>query len=211
METPRMETSGNDIAAITAFAHEVGQLKRLPRAGWLLAGVRSGESVAEHSFRVAVLAYVIAHQEGAHPEHAAVLGLFHDLTESRTGDVPSVGKVYVREVPPHDVATDQTAALPAALADHIIALVDEHESAVQPDATLEARCSRDADKLDCLLQAREYQAQTGNTQLEPWVTSMADAVATDTGRALATAGIEQDVDRWWREFAANFGHLRRPL
>src|SRR5260370_512152 len=46
-------------------------------------------------------------------------------------------------------------------------------------ASLEARCSRDADKLECLVQAREYQHE-GYTQLEPWITTMADAVTTTT-------------------------------
>ena len=56
---------------VVKFAYETGQLKRLPRAGWLLAGVRDPESVAEHSFRVGVLAYIIAALEGADPDRAA--------------------------------------------------------------------------------------------------------------------------------------------
>jgi putative hydrolases of HD superfamily len=86
----------DDSAAIVAFAYEAGQLKRLPRAGRLLTGIKDPESVADNSFRVAVLAYVIAVKEGANPERAATLGLFHDFPETRTGDIPSVGKPYVR-------------------------------------------------------------------------------------------------------------------
>ncbi|WP_291417451.1 HD family hydrolase [Actinophytocola sp.] len=200
-----MGTSSQDASSIASFAYEVGQLKRLPRAGWLLAGLSNTESVAEHSFRVAVLAYAIAHQEGANPERAAVLGLFHDLPETRIGDVPSVGKPYVRTAPAHQVATDQTTQLPPELAARIVAAIDEHEGAKSPGATLEARCSRDADKLDALLQAREYQVATGNTHLQPWVTSMAEAVTTATGQALAAAAQEVDPGTWWTEFAANFG------
>lgn len=130
-------------------------------------------------------------------------------TETRIGDVASVGKRYVTTADAVQVATDQTGRLPADLAQRITALIAEHESAKTPDATIEAQCSRDADKLECLLQAREYQVQTGNQQLEPWVTSMVDAVRTGTGKALAAAALEVEPGEWWSTFAATFGRPRR--
>lgn len=192
---------------VAKFAYEAGQLKRLPRAGWLLAGIREPESVAEHSFRVGVLAYIIAALEGADADRAAALGLFHDLPETRIGDVPSVGRPYVSTAPPHDVASDQVIELPESLATHIVALIDEHESAKTAAATPESRCSRDADKLDCLLQAREYQSQ-GNQFMQPWIDSMVAAVTTETGKRLAAAAQEVSPGAWWAEFAANFGKKR---
>jgi putative hydrolase of HD superfamily len=195
---------------IARYAFETGQLKRLPRAGWALAGITHGESVAEHSFRVGVLAYVIAVLEGANPDRAAALGLFHDVPETRIGDVPSVGKPYVSTPSAQAIAADQVAGLPETLAQHIVALIDEHESAKESHATAEARCSRDADKLECLLQAREYQAQ-GNPQMQPWIDSMVAAVTTETGKRLAAAAQELSPGAWWAEFAANFDkHSRRP-
>ncbi|MGH3565763.1 MAG: HD domain-containing protein [Pseudonocardia sp.] len=192
---------------VAKFAYETGQLKQLQRAGWLLAGIRHPESVAEHSFRVGVLAYIIAVLEGADPDRAAALGLFHDLPETRIGDVPSVGRPYVTTAAPRDVAIDQVAELPHTLATHIIALIDEHKSANTAAATPESRCSRDADKLDCLLQAREYQSQ-GNQLMQPWIDSMVDAVATETGTRLVAAAQEVSPGAWWAEFAANFGKQR---
>jgi putative hydrolase of HD superfamily len=199
----------DDSAAIVSFAYEAGQLKRLPRAGWLLAGIKDPESVADHSFRVAVLAYVIAIKEGANPERAATLGLFHDFPETRTGDIPSVGRSYVRTTAPDGVIADQTAALPSDLARHLTALIAEHESAKTPHATLESRCSRDADKLDCLIQAREYQAQ-GNQLVQPWIDSMVPAVSTRTGMALAKAAQDLSPSVWWDEFAAAFDTHNPP-
>ena len=196
-----------DIRNVAKFAYEAGQLKRLPRAGWQLAGVGKPESVAEHSFRVGVLAYVIAVLEGADADRAAALGLFHDLPEARLGDVPSVGRPYVTTVAAHEVTADQVAGLPDLLARHIVALVDEHESAKAPGATAESRCSRDADKLECLLQAREY-AVAGNTQVQPWIDTMVAAIVTDTGEQLAAAALEVAPGTWWAEFAANYGWRR---
>jgi putative hydrolase of HD superfamily len=197
-------SADNAFEGIIGFAYEAGHLKQIPRAGWLLAGVRNPESVAEHSFRVGVLAYVIAVQEGANPDRAAALGLFHDFPETRIGDVPSVGKSYVRTTDPREVVADQVSGLPAQLAAHIQGLVAEHESAKRPDGTLEAQCSRDADKLDCLLQAREYQA-AGNSNMQRYVDSMIAAVSTRTGIALATIAADLAPSMWWDGFAARFG------
>ncbi|GAA0911059.1 HD domain-containing protein [Pseudonocardia zijingensis] len=197
-----------DMRDVARYAYETGQLKRLPRAGWALAGITNGESVAEHSFRVGVLAYMIAVLEGANPDRAAALGLFHDVPETRIGDVPSVGKPYVSTPPAQSIAADQVAGLPEKLAQHIAALIDEHESAKESHATAEARCSRDADKVECLLQAREYQAQ-GNPQLQPWIDSMAAAVTTETGKRLAAAAQDISPEIWWAEFAANFAKNSR--
>lgn len=193
----------NELNAVARFAYEAGQLQRLPRAGWLVAGISNPESVAEHSFRVGILAYVIASIEGANPDRAATLGLFHDIPETRIGDVPSVGKPYVRTPAAQGIARDQVAGLPTSLADHIVALIDEHERAKEPTATHEAQCSRDADKIDCLIAAREYQVQ-GNQQVQPFVDSMVAAVTTETGKRLAVAAQEVAPGEWWANFAANF-------
>lgn len=184
--------------AVVRLAYEAGQLKRLRRAGWQLTGMPYPESVAEHSFRVGILACLIAHLEGA------TLGLFHDIPEARIGDVPSVGKPYVALPPAQTVIADQVTGVPASLAAHIQALIDEHEGAKQPGSTREAQCSRDADKLECLLQAREYQL-AGNQLMQPWIDSMAEAVTTETGKRLAATAQELSPDAWWADFAATFG------
>src|SRR5690349_8463829 len=97
---------------VAAFLIETGHLKRTPRAGWAIAGVRTPESVAEHSFRTAVIAYVLAVMEGANPDRAATLAVFHDVPETRTTDLHSVAKPHVRMAPAVDVAAVQTADLP---------------------------------------------------------------------------------------------------
>ncbi|MFD5357752.1 HD family hydrolase, partial [Streptomyces sp. NPDC058657] len=181
-------------------------LMSLPRSGWLREGFTAPVSVAAHSWRVAVLAYVIAIGEGADPERAAVLGLFHDMPEARSGDVAAAGKSYVSIVDAVDIATDQTAELPAALAAHIQAVVAEHESAKTADATPESRCSRDADKLELLLQAREYaHAGQGVGSMPRYIDSMIPLITTPTGKALRDAALRVSPAAWWDDFARRFG------
>ena len=92
MPNPELESLSN-------FLYEMGLLKRSKRTGWLIAGVDNPESIAEHTFRTAIIGYLLARMEGADPHKTATLCLFHDTQESRIGDVPSVGKAYVVTAP----------------------------------------------------------------------------------------------------------------
>ncbi len=189
--------------ATAAFLVEAGHLKRTRRAGWWIAGIRDPESVAEHSYRVGVVAYVLALMEGADPHKAATLALFHDLPEARLGDIPSTGKPFVQCTPAQEVIEIQTAGLPADIAGPIRDLIAEFEAKETP----EARCAKDADKIECLLQAREYQAQ-GHSLTQPWIDTMVAAVKTDAGRRLAEAAVRTSVDAWWREIVSSYGVKR---
>lgn len=199
-------THSDDLTAVANFAYEQGYLKRLPRAGWHIAGVNAPETVAAHSYRVAVLAVLLAHLEGADPGRAAMLALFHDSQETRIGDVPSVGKAYVRTAGNEAVTADQTADFPPAMAAAITALVGEYEDRESPEAVL----ARDADKLECLLQAREYQA-AGNTNMQPWIDTSAAAVRSVTGKRLAALCQELTPGQWWAQAAAQYPQRPRAV
>lgn len=190
----------SDARDIVPFLYEAGHLKRSVRQGWWIAGIENPESVAEHSFRTAIVGYVIAALEGADPERTATLCLFHDLPETRLGDIPSTGKRYISQAPADQVTKDQTADLPGYLAERIRNVIAEFEDKTTP----EARCAKDADKLECLLQAREYLAQ-GNQQAQPWVDTMVDAVSTKSGKALATAALAVEPSTWWYDIVASYG------
>jgi putative hydrolase of HD superfamily len=176
---------------ITAFLYEIGQLKRYPRTGWLTAGVPSPESVADHSYRASVIAAAIAAMEGADPQRAAFLAIWHDSQETRTTDLSHLTKRYVTPTPNAAVTSAQVSRLPAALADVIRGAVGEYEEC----ATSEARCARDADKIELLLQAREY-ADQGHPGLRPFMDSALAALRTAAARALAAEAIEQGSLDW---------------
>jgi putative hydrolase of HD superfamily len=189
----------DDLHSLGAFLYEMGYLKRVPRAGWHIAGVPDPESIADHSFRTAVIGMLLAHLEGADPGRTTMLALMHDTQESRTGDVPSVGKAYVQTVDPVTVTGDQTEGFPAAIRAAMVGLVGEYEAR----HTLEARCALDADKLELLLQAREYQA-AGNLDVQPWIDTAVAALRTETGRRLAALCQEMPPRAWWRAAAAEY-------
>jgi 5'-deoxynucleotidase YfbR-like HD superfamily hydrolase len=70
------------------FLRNAGDLKMIPRTGWVQAGIKEPESVADHSFRMTLLAMVLSDQMGLDTEKVVRMALIHDLAESRTGDLP---------------------------------------------------------------------------------------------------------------------------
>jgi putative hydrolases of HD superfamily len=200
----RADDTDNEMDGTIAFLHEVGFLKRLPRTGWFMTGVDVPETVAEHSFRTAIVGIVLATMQGGDAGRTAMLCLLHDSPETRIGDIPSIGRAYVSTVKAEAVSSHQTAAMPDALSSVLQELVQEYEA----DETDEARLAHDADKIETLLQAREYEAQ-GQYNTEPWQRSSVASLRTDSGKMLAQAAEGTDPEHWWKAFAESYSELRR--
>ena len=194
-----------ELEGLTNFLYEMGLLKRYKRTGWMIAGIDNPESIAEHSFRTAIIGYLLAVMEGADPAKTAALCLFHDTQETRIGDVPSVGKAYVITAPNPEVTADQVAGFPAEASQAVRELVEEYEAR----QSLEARLAKDADKLECLIQAREYQAQ-GHEDVPPWIETSAAALHSPSARQLAEACQQVPPRQWWKAFAEAYPRLVNP-
>ncbi len=69
------------------FLQTVGNLKLVKRRGWVLRKVPNPESVAEHSFRTAILAMVFADKFDVDKKKLLEMALVHDLAEAITGDL----------------------------------------------------------------------------------------------------------------------------
>ncbi|MFJ8645472.1 HD family hydrolase [Streptomyces sp. NPDC093546] len=182
-----------DLSAVARFLYEAGTLKHTRRTGWWMAGVRDPESVAEHAWRTSLIASVIAKLEGADPARAALLAVWHDSQETRTGDVNYLGKKYAAQADPEAVTADQVAGMPEVLASAVRELVAEYEAKKSPEAV----CARDADKLECMLQGLEYKEQ-GYGNAQRWVENSRDRLVTDTAKRLAEELLGQNGLTWLR-------------
>jgi len=72
------------------FNSTIGNLKHLPRSGWVKRGVPNPETVASHSWRMAVMIMEFADEirnMGADVDKAVKMALYHDLGESIIGDL----------------------------------------------------------------------------------------------------------------------------
>lgn len=132
-------------------------LKDVLRQGWVNAGVESPESVAAHSWGMAVLALKLC-PEGLNLEHVLKLCLVHDLPEVIVGDL----------TPQDDVSTksaDERAAMEQ-LAPEWVSLFDEYEAQTTPEAVF----VKSLDKLDMALQAKVYMNRS-DLDLEQFIES----------------------------------------
>ncbi|MCD6058009.1 MAG: domain containing 2 [Thermomicrobiales bacterium] len=93
MVDPSSHLSAPAAQALFGLVQFAAKLKSVPRTGWLDRGLDAHrvESVADHSFGVALLAWVCALQRQAEgtpidPERVLQLAIIHDLAEAKTGD-----------------------------------------------------------------------------------------------------------------------------
>ena len=96
---------------------------------------------------------------------------------------------------------DQTSRMPHEAAKVIQELTAEYEAG----ETAESRLAHDADKIETLLQAIEYQAQGHDTAA--WRETSLAALRTGEGQQLAQA-IGATSPQWWSSFAASYHELR---
>jgi putative hydrolase of HD superfamily len=173
---------------IVDFFHEAGMLRFTPRTGYQFLG--SGkENVAEHSFRAAVIGWTLARMAGADAPRTALLCLFHDLHEARTGDFNYVNRIYNTTLPRKAL---EDALFGTGLAEDVLSLWDELENAACP----EARLARDADSLDLLLNLKR-ELDLGNKSAAAWMAGALERLRTPEGQELARIIVETDHNAWW--------------
>ena len=180
-------------AALNFFA-EAGLLKRVKRSGWWVAGIKDPETVAEHCFRCAVIGYFLAHCEGVDPFKVVTMTLFNDIHEARINDLHKMGHHYI----------DFRHAEQKAFADQIAGLERRVKGALQAmrkdydrQLSRESIVARDADILECLVQAKEY-VDNGYPVARTFFKRAPDCLKTATARKLWRQAVSRDSHAWWQ-------------
>jgi putative hydrolase of HD superfamily len=144
----------------TRIPAAAGKLKRTKRTGWVRAGIPDPESVADHSYRVAILTMIAAADSPVDQLKAIKMALVHDLVEAETGDIVAL---------PHGgavLSADEKHRLEMAAAARIFpddddaeyaALYREYAAGITPEAIL----VKELDRLEMAYQAAEYEDRHG--------------------------------------------------
>lgn len=156
----------------------IGRLKELPRTGWLDRGIPPDEteSVADHSFGVALLAWLLAPDE-LDRGRVVELALTHDLAEAFVGDVTPYDRELLHTLDPdtrrnwlnqrHRRTDEQSSAKHAAEDAAIESLATDLDAAhrerllerwseLRARETPEAKFVKEMDVLETYLQSRRY-------------------------------------------------------
>jgi putative hydrolase of HD superfamily len=139
--------------SLVNYIFEAGMLKKVARSGWWTESIKYPETVAEHSFRTAVIAFVLAKMEGCSDELAnkiCTASVFHDMHEARIQDLNKLAARYIEvtEELEKKVEKEQTEKLPCDVKKAIM-------KNLAPTAE-EKKILKDADYLECAFQAKEY-------------------------------------------------------
>jgi putative hydrolase of HD superfamily len=156
---PISHLQGEQVGPLVQTYFELNHLKQLYRQGWLARGVpvERCESVAEHTFGVALLAWFLvdAHLPTVDRDKVLRMALIHDLGEIYAGDLTPRHQVSASEKRrlERESVTQVLARLPQGAT--YVALWEEYEEGSCP----EAQFVRQVDRLEMALQAAVYERQ----------------------------------------------------
>jgi len=159
-------------------------LKRLFRQGWLKRGVAESdcESVADHSFGVALLALIAPLPSYAEPRsfdrgRAVLLAVAHELGEVYAGDITPVDGVSKEEKHRLELESMERVieGLDEATAASVRALWEEFETG----ESAEARFVKELDRLEMGMQAAVYKAE-GRPRMDEFLASADRSVRSDS-------------------------------
>jgi putative hydrolase of HD superfamily len=177
---------------IVKFISEAGSLKRTKRTGYAIHGSLKSDSVAEHSHRAMLIGYIIAKQEHADVDKVTKMLLFHDMHESRLGDLHKIAQRYLEKKDAEkQVMREQSMLLPEEMRKEFISLMNEFNT----KQSLEARCANDADKLELAFQAKEFM-DSGDKDLEDIVKRIGVVLKTKTAQSLYKT-LLTSKEKWW--------------
>jgi putative hydrolase of HD superfamily len=123
-------------------------LKGVVRAGWIRAGVKNPESVAAHSWGMAMLATQLCPGD-LNFQRVLELCILHDVAEVRVGDITPHDGIAPEEKHRQETEAIQEMGIEAS------AIFEEYEAQETP----ESQFVRYLDKLDMALQAEIYESQ----------------------------------------------------
>ena len=144
-----------NITDLLNILHTAEKLKDTTRHSYTSGGRH--ESVAEHTFRLALMAYFIKDEfPEADIDKVIKMCLLHDIGEAFTGDIPAFEKTTSDEDTEKRLLFDWVEHLPAPFDTEMIALYREMETR----KTLEAKLFKALDGLEAVIQHNEADLST---------------------------------------------------
>jgi putative hydrolases of HD superfamily len=153
------------------FFHLLERLKTTKREGWRRFGIKHGESIADHMYRMALITMLCPSTLASQLDmpRCTKMALIHDIAEALVGDITPVDGVSKTEKSRREEETvayltsGLLGAVPGlggvdgAAGEDIRKIWREYED----DETMEAHFVHDVDKIELLLQMVEYERSQG--------------------------------------------------
>lgn len=142
---------------------EMSSLSKMPRIGWILAGVNDPESISDHCYETALFAYFLAKKVGqpVNLEKIFMMALFHEVGETRLSDLPRRAKPYVKRFKKQGEKEILLDVL-GSFSDEVCSVLDEFEE----KTSLEARITEAAEELQIIFKSLIYAKENNGDMSE---------------------------------------------
>ena len=188
-----MAKNKNNYSKLLDFITEAGMLKRVRRSGWWVLGIKDSETVAEHSFRCAVIGYIIARMEVVNPYKVLLMTVFNDIHEARLNDLHKMSQRYIKLKEAEDKAFyEQVKTLPNVIKSELMDMRKDYNK----QNTKESIIARDADILECLIQAKEYY-EHGFKEARKFMKKAPETLKTKSAKKLWLLAKTNNLNEWW--------------
>jgi putative hydrolase of HD superfamily len=140
---------------ILDFFKTAANLKKIPRQGWVdKLSLENPESVADHSYSMALIGMVISDLENYNSEKILKMILLHDLAESKIGDyTPKQLNKEKKNKLENSAFNEIVKNLPDLIKSQYLQIWKEY----QENNSLESKIVHQIDKLEMALQAKIYE------------------------------------------------------
>jgi len=142
---------------ILNFFKTAANLKNISRQGWIdKLSLDSPESVADHSYSMAIMSMVISDLENYNSEKILKMVLLHDLAESKIGDYTpdQISKEKKKELE-NKAFFEIVRNLPDSVRTQYLKIWQEYQENNSP----ESKIVHQIDRLEMVLQAKLYQKE----------------------------------------------------
>lgn len=170
---------------IVKLLFEVNFLQRLKRS----QRVQNPITIAAHSFRVAIIGYLLGSLGKGDTNKIIKMCLIHDLPETRTGDLDYVNRRYC-QANEQKALIDQFKGLP--IESEVIQLFTEF----QEKKTLESKLAHDADILEEILTEKQQQ-DSGNQAAASWHKFNQQNLTNKISLKLYREIVKTNSNDWW--------------
>ncbi|MCU0660469.1 MAG: HD domain-containing protein [Candidatus Pacebacteria bacterium] len=186
---PAKKRTTDVYSKLASFVYETAIHSKTPRSGlWFLGS--GAQSVAEHLFHTAMIAYALANLDPkADVRKTVLMALFHDIGEGRTSDHNYVHQRYGR-LAEADAVRDIADSVP--FGGEILSLFNEE----QERQSIEAKIVKDADVLEWMSTLREEEVK-GNSKAREWIVIANKRLKTPAAKKLGSLIMTMHPDAWW--------------
>lgn len=173
-----MKLEKNQLLNLLSFFRIVCNLKTVKRSGWIhKSNITSPESVADHSYSMCMMSMILAEIINLDSGHIMKMVIIHDLAESLVGDhMPDDISSEEKQLVEDKAMKKIISKLPNSLRKNYLNIWNEYNDNI----TVNAKFVHSMDKLEMVLQAKEYEFEGYPKELlQPFIKSATDYISNE--------------------------------